>query len=41
MPHRNLVPLLKAGIPVVGDDSVLAAELLTLDSGPVNIKLIS
>jgi hypothetical protein len=37
----ELVPLLKAGIPVVGNDSVLPAELLTLDSGPVNIKLIS
>ncbi len=37
----DLVPILKAGTPVVGKDTVLAAELLTIDPGPIDIKIAS
>ena len=38
---EDLSPLLKASIPATGNDSVLAAELLTLDPGPINLKTMS
>lgn len=38
---EDLSPLLKASIPATGNETVLAAELLTLDSGPIALKIMS
>jgi len=38
---EDLSPLLKASIPATGNETVLAAELLTLDPGPIALKIMS
>jgi predicted phage baseplate assembly protein len=38
---EELSPILKSSIPVMGDEVVLAAQLLTLDPGPVDLKIVS
>lgn len=38
---EDLLPILKSGVPSTGDETVLAAELLTLDPGPTDLKIVS
>ncbi|MBX3238402.1 MAG: putative baseplate assembly protein [Chitinophagaceae bacterium] len=39
--EEGLFPILKAALPVAGNETILAAELLTLDPGPIDLKIIS